>query len=67
MSDKHVNLNEFGKLLDQAWKLKKGIGAKISSSSIDDIYTKAIRAGAIGGKLLGAGGGGFFFVLCGKK
>ena len=67
LSDKHVNLNEFGKLLDQAWKLKKGIGAKISSSSIDDIYTKAIRAGAIGGKLLGAGGGGFFLFYVEKN
>ncbi len=58
------DLKEFGKLLDYTWKLKRGITNKISTNSIDDIYTTAIKAGAVGGKLLGAGGGGFmiFFV-----
>lgn len=54
-----TNINEFGRLLDYTWKLKRGITSKISTDSIDAIYKKAIKAGAIGGKLLGAGGGGF--------
>lgn len=53
-------LNEFGKSLDKTWKLKREISSSISSSSIDTIYNAAISAGASGGKLLGAGGGGFF-------
>lgn len=53
------NLNEFGRLLDYTWKLKRGITSQISTNSIDGLYHKAMQAGAIGGKLLGAGGGGF--------
>ncbi|MBI4309477.1 MAG: kinase [Candidatus Omnitrophica bacterium] len=55
---------KFGKLLDESWKLKRTLSDKISTGHIDDLYDAAIRAGAIGGKLLGAGGGGFilFFV-----
>lgn len=53
------DLNEFGRLLDHTWRLKRGITAQISTDSIDGLYNKAIQAGAIGGKLLGAGGGGF--------
>ena len=53
------DLSEFGKLLDYSWKLKRGLTNKISTQYIDDIYTKALANGAIGGKLLGAGGGGF--------
>ena len=56
------DLNEFGRLLDYTWKLKRGITSKISNSSIDSIYNCAKRAGAIGGKLLGAGGGGFILL-----
>lgn len=52
-------LSEFGQLLDWTWKLKRGITDMISDSHIDDIYQSALRAGALGGKLLGAGGGGF--------
>ena len=59
LTDKQSNINDFGKLLDTTWKLKRGTGAKVSSSSIDVIYDKAIKAGALGGKLLRAGGGGF--------
>lgn len=54
------NLNEFGRLLDYTWKLKRGLTPIISNDTLDDIYIKAIKAGAYGGKLLGAGGGGFF-------
>lgn len=53
------DLVEFGKLLDHTWKLKRGITDSISTDSIDGLYNKAIEAGASGGKLLGAGGGGF--------
>jgi D-glycero-alpha-D-manno-heptose-7-phosphate kinase len=53
-------LNEFGRSLDQAWKLKRTFSAGISSNRLDKIYEEAIEAGALGGKLLGAGGGGFF-------
>lgn len=67
--NEHMDLNEFGKLLDYTWNLKRGITDKISSNSIDDIYQKAIKAGALGGKLLGAGGGGFllFYVVPEKQ
>jgi len=53
------DLNEFGRLLDYTWKLKRGITADISNNDIDFLYKKAMDAGATGGKLLGAGGGGF--------
>ena len=53
------DLDEFGKLLDTTWRLKRQTGAKISTGSIDELYEKGIKAGALGGKLLGAGGGGF--------
>lgn len=55
---------EFGKLLHNSWKLKKSLSQKVSTTHIDNIYSTARKAGAIGGKLLGAGGGGFilFFV-----
>lgn len=51
---------DFGKLLDDTWKLKKGTGKGISTSQVDEIYQRGKAAGALGGKLLGAGGGGFF-------
>ena len=59
LTDKNTSLDEFGKLLDYTWKLKRGISSGISTDSIDEQYDKAIKAGALGGKLLGAGGGGF--------
>ena len=59
LTNKDANLNEFGKLLDYTWKLKRGTGNKVSNNSIDDLYDRGIKAGALGGKLLGAGGGGF--------
>ena len=54
-----TDLNEFGRLLDYTWKLKRGISSQISTGTIDDLYDRGIKAGALGGKLLGAGGGGF--------
>lgn len=65
--DRDTSLNEFGKLLDTTWKLKRGTGAKVSSGSIDKLYDIAIKAGALGGKLLGAGGGGFLLFYCEKE
>jgi D-glycero-alpha-D-manno-heptose-7-phosphate kinase len=56
---KERDLDDFGRLLDESWKLKRKTGDKISTSEIDRIYEKAMEAGALGGKLLGAGGGGF--------
>lgn len=57
-------LTEFGRLLGETWKMKRRLAGKVSTEYIDFIYSNAISAGAIGGKLLGAGGGGFilFFV-----
>lgn len=57
--DKSVPLDEFGRLLDYTWKLKRSTGPRISTDAIDAYYACAIKAGALGGKLLGAGGGGF--------
>lgn len=59
LTDKHSDLDDFGRMLDHTWKLKRQTGSKVSTETIDDLYEKGIRAGALGGKLLGAGGGGF--------
>lgn len=58
------DLVDFGKLLHESWKIKKCLSDKVSNSHVDSIYETAMQNGAIGGKLLGAGGGGFilFFV-----
>lgn len=58
----NADLNDLGRLLDYTWKLKRGITCKISTDSIDALYKKAMEAGALGGKLLGAGGGGFLLL-----
>lgn len=58
------NLNAFGKLLDYSWESKKRMSSKISNKEIDELYKTAKKAGAIGGKLLGAGGGGFLLLYC---
>ena len=57
--DKAADLDDFGRLLDYTWRLKRSTGSAVSTDSIDALYEKGIKAGAIGGKLLGAGGGGF--------
>lgn len=59
LTSKEQAIDEFGKLLDYTWKLKRQIGSAVSTDSIDYLYSKGINAGALGGKLLGAGGGGF--------
>lgn len=60
----YSKFEEFGRLLHESWQLKRGLSSKITTSEIDMLYERARKAGAIGGKLLGAGGGGFllFFV-----
>lgn len=64
LTDAKRPIHEFGSLLHESWKLKKSLTSKISNQHIDEIYEAGREAGAIGGKLLGAGGGGFmlFFV-----
>lgn len=64
VSNTHRPLRDFGSLLHESWNLKKALTNKITNPQIDDIYEAGREAGAIGGKLLGAGGGGFmlFFV-----
>lgn len=59
LEDEHTDLDDFGTLLDVTWKLKRQTGDAITTNSIDYLYEKGIAAGALGGKLLGAGGGGF--------
>lgn len=56
---KNADLDDFGRLLDTTWKLKCQTGAAVSTNNIDVLYEKGMDAGALGGKLLGAGGGGF--------
>lgn len=59
LTDRNADLDEFGRLLDHTWQLKRQTGAAVTTDSIDGLYRKGIRADALGGKLLGAGGGGF--------
>ena len=69
LTDNRRDLDDFGRLLARTWQLKKKSGGAVSTSAIDILYEKGIRAGALGGKLLGAGGGGFllFYVQPEKK
>lgn len=57
-------LDEFGALLDEHWELKRRMSAKMSTGAFDSLYERAKKAGALGGKIVGAGGGGFFMVFC---
>lgn len=59
LTEKTADLDDFGRLLDHTWKLKRQTGSAVSTNSIDGLYEKGMKAGALGGKLLGAGGGGF--------
>lgn len=69
LEDKHSDLDDFGRLLDKTWRLKRQTGRAISTDYIDSLYEKGLSSGALGGKLLGAGGGGFilFYVAPEKK
>ena len=57
------DLADFGKILHESWMLKRSLSEKVSTSEIDEIYEAAREAGAVGGKLLGAGGGGFMLLF----
>jgi len=59
----NASIEEFGKLLHQGWQYKRSLSEKVSNAEIDQIYEAAISAGAIGGKVLGAGGGGFMLIF----
>ena len=61
------DFDEFGKLLDYTWQLKRGLNNNISNNFIDEIYNEAKSVGALGGKLLGAGGGGFMLFYIKKE
>lgn len=69
LTNNYCDLDDFGRLLDQTWRIKRQIGSGVSTNSIDGLYEKGIAAGALGGKLLGAGGGGFlvFYVQPDKQ
>lgn len=69
LTDKDRDLNEFGRLMDYNWQMKRSLNKDISTSFIDEIYERAKKAGALGGKVLGAGGGGFilFYVELDKQ
>ncbi len=56
--------DEFGRLLHEGWQFKKKLASRISNNTIDEIYEKALQAGALGGKITGAGGGGFLLLYC---
>lgn len=59
LTDESMDIDDFGRLLDYTWRLKRQTGDAVSTDSIDGLYAMGIAAGALGGKLLGAGGGGF--------
>lgn len=58
------HLHQFGELLDEAWQAKRRVSTRISNEHIDELYSLAIRNGALGGKITGAGGGGFLLLYC---
>lgn len=60
-------IKDFGNLLNEQWKIKKSYTSKISNPEIDSIYNTGIKSGAYGGKLLGAGGGGFILFIVDPK
>ena len=53
-------MNKLGECLNETWKIKRSLSSKISNNRLDEIYSKALKNGVVGGKLLGAGGGGYF-------
>ncbi len=63
LQNKNTPIKEFGDLLNESWLLKKSLSSLVSSTEIDNIYNAAIKSGAYGGKLLGAGSGGFMIFI----
>ncbi len=60
-------IKDFGKLLHESWMLKRGLSSRITTPQIDEMYNAAREAGALGGKILGAGGGGFMLIFAEPK
>ena len=58
-----ASIEEFGELLHESWTCKKELSTKVSTAAIDELYAAALDAGATGGKILGAGGGGFLLLF----
>ena len=56
-----ISLEYLGKMLNDSWEIKKSLSKKISTELIDEVYSTALKSGALGGKISGAGGGGFVF------
>jgi len=67
LGKKEFSIQEVGKIMDEGWNYKKQLASKISNNSIDDYYSKAIKSGALGGKISGAGGGGFLLLIAEKE
>ena len=67
LEDKTRDLDDFGRLLDHSWRLKRETGGRVTTDEIDTLYEKALSVGALGGKLLGAGGGGFLLFYVPKE
>ena len=63
LSEPEFKIKDVGNLLNQGWKYKKNLASKITNPSIDEWYTKALKHGALGGKISGAGGGGFLSLI----
>ena len=63
LQDRNIPIEEFGKMLDQSWQYKRSLSDRVSTPEIDQMYGEAMRGGAIGGKILGAGGGGFLLLF----
>lgn len=63
LNNRNIPIEEFGKLLDHSWKYKRSLSEQVSTPQIDELYAEAQRAGATGGKILGAGGGGFLLLF----
>jgi D-glycero-alpha-D-manno-heptose-7-phosphate kinase len=63
LQNTNVSIDSFGKLLDESWQYKRSLSDRVSTPEIDKMYQAAMDAGAIGGKILGAGGGGFLLIF----
>ena len=59
LTNNRRDIGDFGRLLNESWRIKRSLSSKITNPYLDNIYEAGVRAGALGGKLLGAGGGGF--------
>jgi D-glycero-alpha-D-manno-heptose-7-phosphate kinase len=67
LSNGHCDLNAFGLIMDEGWQIKRQLASTVTTSQIDSWYQQALEAGAVGGKLCGAGGGGFLLFLAPAK